>query len=79
MAHERKAYSISYQISTHKQVFVTLSSCIGLKRNIGGSVLRRVLRICHVTWPPYQHNPKSVTYSNRFADNVNPDKFRYYI
>ena len=53
MAHERKAYSISYQISTHKQVFVTLSSCIGLKRNIGGSVLRRVLRICHVTWPPY--------------------------
>ena len=54
MAHERKAYSISYQISTHKQVFVTLSSCIGLKRNIGGSVLRRVLRICHVTWPPYR-------------------------
>ena len=47
MAHERKAYSISYQISTHKQVFVTLSSCIGLKRNIGGSVLRAVLQNCH--------------------------------
>ena len=47
MAHERKAYSISYQISTHKQVFVTLSSCIGLKRIIGGSVLRAVLQNYH--------------------------------
>ena len=47
MAYECKAYSISYQISTHKQVFVTLSSCIGLKRIIGGSVLRAVLQNYH--------------------------------
>ena len=39
MAYERKAYSISYQISTHMQVFVMLSTCIGLKCSIGGSVL----------------------------------------
>ena len=49
----REKDSISYQISTNKQVFVMLSSCIGLKCKIRVVFFMTILQNCHLQWPVY--------------------------